>query len=260
MEEKKKLKIIPVKQMLLFVISGVLLVFSVANIITPGMNSAEYIVYFVNLCVLLYAVFYDKCQQLFAHGILRVIRIIWRSVFAILLAMAIFMNIVSQLYQPDGTEKGIIVLGAPVSYTDSSRILDSRAMTAVTVANVYTDVPIILSGGGPTKEAFSEADYMAAVMVFYNVPAERLIVESNSMTTAENFINTATVLKSENMSLDDPYLVITSSFHCYRVMEYARAAGFKEIHFMPVLPDLQDIPAWYLRECIAIVNYWITGK
>ncbi|MCF0229563.1 MAG: YdcF family protein [Parasporobacterium sp.] len=260
MEERKKLKIIPGKQIIILFLAGTLAVYNTATLIEPGMNPTEYLVLFINICLLLYGIFFDWCQKIFAHGILRAVRIIWRCLFVLIAAMGIFMAVVYTGNNPDGDEKAIIVLGAPVSENNISRILTDRVSVAFLLANGMPDVPVILSGGGENAKVVSEAGFLAVVMEFCGIDPDRLILEDKSMTTAENFINTAKILQDNGYSLDDSYVVVSSTFHCYRAKEYAKAAGMDNIHFVGVMPELQDIPSWYLREIIAIINYWFTGK
>ncbi len=78
---------------------------------------------------------------------------------------------------------------------------------------------IMVSGGGRPAEATAGKGYLIA----NGIPADRILTESESCSTAENIINSKAILARAGES--DPILLITNGFHLKRALTIAEQQG-----------------------------------
>jgi uncharacterized SAM-binding protein YcdF (DUF218 family) len=175
---------------------------------------------------------------------------------------------------------GIIVLGGG---EDLKRALSwqttelglggDRYIGAADLAKRYPQAPVIFSGGSGSvqlQNTGSESDLAKTLLTTIGIAAERLILESQSRNTYENFVNTRPLLPK----IDGTYLLVTSAFHMPRAVGIARQQGVKVIAYpvdyrsnseeyrywdFDLFDHLKSLePAW--REWIGLTVYYLTGK
>lgn len=141
------------------------------------------------------------------------------------------------------------------------------------LADHYPNAPVIFTGGSgqiKLQHMGTEASLAKQLLTIMGISPERLIIESNSRNTYENFKYTKQLLPKP----DGTYLLVTSAFHMPRAVGVARKFG---IHVVPYPVDFRSNsdsirswdfdfaghldslePAW--REWIGLTVYYITGK
>lgn len=113
---------------------------------------------------------------------------------------------------PDTDELCIVVLGFQLNPDGSMRDeLINRLTVALRSAEKYPNAYIVCTGGGTAYEndSATEAGEMAGWLEDHGIAKERIIVEDNSLTTAQNAIYTYDILVSDYPSVR--YLAIVSS-------------------------------------------------
>jgi len=113
---------------------------------------------------------------------------------------------------PDSDELCIVVLGFQLNPDGSMKNeLVNRLNVALNSAEKYPNAYIVCTGGGTASEngSATEAGEMAAWLEEHGVDKERIIVEDNSLSTAQNAIYTYDILISDYPSVR--YLAIVSS-------------------------------------------------
>lgn len=147
-----------------------------------------------------------------------------------------------------------------------------RYIAAKKLADLYPQIPVIFSGGsGSIQLQNTGAEGHLAQQVFNDLGLRpsRLIVESASRNTYENFRNTQPLLKPEGT-----YLLVTSAFHMPRSVGIARKQGIKVIaypvDFRSNSAELRRINFDFYdhlkaleagsREWIGLAAYYLTGK
>ncbi|MBT3504195.1 MAG: YdcF family protein [Piscirickettsiaceae bacterium] len=175
---------------------------------------------------------------------------------------------------------GIIVLGGgeqlKTSLSWQSAELGAggdRYIGAAILAKRYPTAPVIFTGGNSLLSFQGKGDQgniAQTVLTAVGIEKNRLIIESKSRNTNENFLFIRPLLP-ETMG---NYLLVTSAFHMPRAMGIARQQGLNVIAYpvdyrsnQPVLRQwsfnlyehLEVLePAW--REWIGLTVYYITGR
>lgn len=178
------------------------------------------------------------------------------------------------------TIDGIIVLGGgediqtTISWQQpQTGQAGDRYFGAAYLAGKYPHVPIIFTGGNNVLRFDARktpAQLSRQLLTQIGVDEQRLIIESQSRNTYENFLRLKTVLPKRN----GHYLLVTSAYHMPRSIGIAEKQGVTVIPY-PVdyrsqKADLRKInfalyeqlekleTAW--REWIGLTAYFITGK
>lgn len=116
---------------------------------------------------------------------------------------------------PDTNELCIVVLGFQLNPDGTMKDeLVERLSVALSSAEKYPKSYIVCTGGGTASEnpAASEAGEMAKWLVDHGVDKDRVIVEDNSITTAQNAIFTYDILTSLYPSVKK-IAIVSSDYH-----------------------------------------------
>lgn len=165
---------------------------------------------------------------------------------------------------PDGSPPdAVIVLGAGVNGTTPSLALQSRIDAAETYLNGtlagLPEVPVILSGGQGRGEEITEARCMYNVLTADGIAPERLHLEEKSTVTAENFRNSAALLRELGIDPDTAVVAyVTGNFHIYRAGLLAQDAGLWAFGVPARLPWRWLSANYYVREFFALGKLVLT--
>lgn len=152
----------------------------------------------------------------------------------------------------------LIVLGCGVKGTRPTLTLSRRLDRALEYLNENPDTLVIVSGGqGPTED-ISEADAMYNYLTERHLSPERIIKEDKSTSTEENFAYSKKII-DDLFPQGAKICYVTTYFHVYRAGLVAQKQGIDA--------DGMGSPGvWYitfndyLRECVGICVYALTGK
>lgn len=153
-----------------------------------------------------------------------------------------------------------------------------RYIGAAKLAKLYPNAPILFTGGSGSihlQNTSGESVIAETLLTTVGIDPVRLIIESSSRNTYENFKNSKPLLpKFSNGEANGTYLLVTSAFHMPRAVGIARQQKINVIAYpvdyrsnhasLRVLDfDLYDHlkalePAW--REWIGLTVYYFTGK
>ena len=139
-------------------------------------------------------------------------------------------------FADNGTVDGIIVLGGSydtVSHSYMSTIYlreDTEPVSVVPgLARQYPEARIIISGGmDPSVPGESEAAIVKKYYVSFGIAADRISIEEQSQTTAENARFTAAMVHPGPQTR---WLLVTSAYHMPRAIGAFRKAGFNVTGF-----------------------------
>ena len=141
------------------------------------------------------------------------------------------------------------------------------------MANYYPDAPVIFTGGSGSirlQNTAGEGALAKTLLTTVGIAEPRLIIESKSRNTYENFLYTQPLLPNANGT----YLLVTSAFHMPRSVGIARLQGINVIAYpvdyrsnsdalrtfdFDLFDHLKALePAW--REWVGLTVYYWTGK
>lgn len=176
---------------------------------------------------------------------------------------------------------GIIVLGGGEKLTQSlswhtQEIGDAgdRFIGAAVLAKHYPNAPIIYSGGSnllrPVQNGQNEVNIAQKLLTAIGISKDRLIIESQSRNTAENFL----FLKPKLPKLNGSYLLVTSAFHMPRAVGVARQQSINVIPYpVDFMTNKEPLRQWdfdYIghleildlawHEWLGLTAYYWTGK
>ena len=171
--------------------------------------------------------------------------------------LVVFLFIYGNTGSVTYNEDVVIVLGAGVRGEIVTRPLARRLDTAFYYWQRNPDAYIIVTGGLGNRATITEAEAMARYLVRRGMPREKILLEELSTSTYEN-------LKFAKEILDKHFpggfraVLVTNDFHIYRAVRTARGVGL-DVNRRGAYTDWYSWPVNYLREMLAVVNFWIFG-
>ena len=168
---------------------------------------------------------------------------------------------------PADNARWLIVLGAKVNGTTPSVEFQARLDKAAEyvrdadferlrtkTASLPPPVTIITTGGRGDDEGAAEGDVAARILIGLGFDESRILTESLSTTTLENFQNAKSLIVANGGTVFDDVVVVTSSFHLYRAIKLAKACGFNSVTGLGSTGLAVLLPHYYLREYAAIIK------
>lgn len=176
---------------------------------------------------------------------------------ALVVGVLVFILASGYSHQPTEPQEIMIILGAGLRKDTPSLMLQYRLDKAYEYWQENPQVLIVTTGGQGRDETCPEGYAMKKYLVDRGVPADQIISEEKSTSTEENFLFARQLLEQAGYSADQPTVVVTNAFHCYRGRQYALKAGFTQVTSLPAgIPFTAILPS-YLREVFAILYYWV---
>ena len=203
------------------------------------------------LCLLM-----DEWQRAFAP--LAFLRWLFRIGWIFLLGVTVFVAVYPYLPgapRADGTEKAMLVLGAPVLDGRPSGNLLSRADKAAEYVTAHPETDVILSGGKPNP--VTEAQAMLDRMREKGAPTSRVRLEERSLSTKENFEFSRALLEETGHSPREPLIVVTNEFHFFRMRYSAQKYGYTCLRFLPAPTPKRNAPICFFSEALLTIQYWL---
>jgi uncharacterized SAM-binding protein YcdF (DUF218 family) len=184
-------------------------------------------------------------------------------------------------WKPDGRPPdGIVVLGgainAEATVARGSLEMDQsgeRILTMLKLARQYPSARIVFSGGSGNLIAYSvsEAPIVGQLLEDFGVAKDRIILEGESRTTAENAEFTKRLVSPKP---GERWLLVTSAFHMPRSIGSFRKVGF-DVEAYPVdwrsqgwseafnpfdkMSDGLARADSAIHEWTGLIGYWVTG-
>ncbi|MDL2232681.1 YdcF family protein [Ruminococcaceae bacterium OttesenSCG-928-L11] len=160
---------------------------------------------------------------------------------------------------PATGEAVLVVLGAKVNGDEPSLMLRRRLNKAYDYMRDNPEVVCIVTGGQGADEEYPEADVMARYLLGRGIEEERILRESASTSTRENFLFAAAVCRDSGYPMDIPVIVVTDSFHQMRAFLFARSA-FPEAENYYALSSYTPwglFPSYWVRDMFGIIVAWL---
>ena len=150
----------------------------------------------------------------------------------------------------------VVVLGAGVNGTVPSLTLRTRLDATLDYLEEHPEMPVVLSGGQGPGEDITEARCMYEYLTQRGISPERILLEENSTSTAENFAFSKAVLEEAGVDVETELVAfVTNDFHMYRAGYLAVQEGYALAFGVPAqLPWRYLEVNYYVREAFALVK------
>lgn len=122
-----------------------------------------------------------------------------------------------------------------------------RFFEAARLSRIYPDTPVIFSGSSGEIHLKNDTLVSEYILVNLGINPARLIIESLSKNTYENFVFTKPILPKA----DGTYLLITSAFHMPRSVALAKE---NNISVIPYPVDYRSLHPWHRDQRISFYN------
>lgn len=231
----------------------------------------------------------------------RVPRALKRVIRACVLAAAVLVVITWSLILPHFRDRGktgadaVIVLGAQVYASGPSRVLRDRLDAAVSFLEENPDAVCVVSGCQGPNEPYPEAQGMQAYLIAHGIPEDRILMEDQARTTAENIALGMRMLEEKgiigsgavgapggisversgdaasgngenftsvegNGSKEDSVVLVTNDFHMFRALRIAKRQGLTDVTGLSAGSPRLYLLNNMLYESAAILKNWILRK
>ena len=130
---------------------------------------------------------------------------------------------------PQDESLGIVIMGFGLNADGSIRPeLEKRLQVGLTAARQYPNAALIVTGGATAQDSAStEAGMMKLWLIDHGIPADRILSEPRSYSTAQNALNVYRVLTKNRPEIQF-LAIITSDYHIYRsVLDFGTVSLFQ---------------------------------
>ena len=160
-----------------------------------------------------------------------------------------------------GEPQVMIVLGCQVKEDGPSILLRDRLDEALNYLEDHPDLTVGVSGGQGPDEPTSEAQAMADYLIANGVDGEKVLLETASHNTAQNFAYSKKQMDEAQIDYSDGILVVSNGFHLTRARMLAQRAGFEEVYTLAA--PTSHLPSrlhMYIREPLALVKSFVFDR
>ena len=240
---------------ILLLITGILSLISfVRGIFNSGLlNNTTLFLGGIATAIFGYCYFFEKLKKL---------KWLTTAIFAIIFAtvgFSVFLFAYGRRSLANFDEEVAIVLGAGIQDGVVGEMLAMRLDAAVYYHTRNPNALIIVSGGLGHREYITEAEAMARYLVERGVNPRVILLEGLAYSTYSNMRYSSEIISSE---FDAPprAVVITSDFHIFRSVRFARQAGIYDVTFHSSSTPLLSAPFAYVREVASVIKMWLIGR
>ena len=233
---------------LLLCLAGVLSLANIYLLLRVSNPTAGFLVQGVLSVVLI-------CYGIFFNKIPKPVHFMSAAFAVTFVAFVIFIFAYGNTSNADGTEEIVIVLGAGVIEDRITRPLARRLDQALYFWQDNPHATIVVTGGLGSRATVTEAEAMFMYLVERGVPSVNILREDTSTSTYENlkFANELFALQEKSV------VIISNDFHLFRATQTARRIGYEDVRRIGAYTTWYSVPVNYLREVLALLNFWIRG-
>ncbi|MCC8161300.1 MAG: YdcF family protein [Oscillospiraceae bacterium] len=214
-----------------------------------SMGAGEAIIVAIGIIFILWSSFYDAFKE---KGFLKFLKGLFIFGMSALVLYSCFICGFGIMDNSTYDEEYVVVLGAGLNGSEPSLVLRERLEKTVEYLSKNDYATVIVSGGQGKGETISEALAMQNYLVSRGISDDRIILETESASTYENFEFSKPVL-------DGGVVFITSEFHIARSILMAKLNGIDAAHISASTP-ITLLPVSCAREAaaqIASIRYYI---
>ncbi len=143
----------------------------------------------------------------------------------------------------------IVVLGSGINGTRVTPLLAARIEKGIDLLSYNPNAVLIMSGGQGPGEDIPESEAMAAYAVDKGVDKERIVVETQSVSTQENLLFSRKLMRKEKPKI----VIVTTAYHVFRALLLAKQQAIKCVGFGAKTKWYFTLNAW-LREFVGYLQ------
>lgn len=245
------------RECILYLAAAFLTIYGISLVVTSNFNMGNLLVWILAAAVDIYAIWHRPLDLWFKTGVGRAVWWVLLAGCVFMAGMLAFVAISGYTSPARGNEKVVVVLGAGLRKDRPSLLLRYRLDAAYDYAMKNTGAVVVTTGGQGMGETVPEGQAMRDYLVNRGLAPERIIAETKSTSTEENFRFAKTLLAERGIGADEPSVYVSNAFHCYRAGQYAKREGFTDARAVPAGISLRSVPTCYLREVFAVLYYWV---
>jgi uncharacterized SAM-binding protein YcdF (DUF218 family) len=248
----KKINII---QVISFIIGFVLTINGLLLFLRTNFNLGNALTLILGLVFVIYSKYFDWINKKLPKWI--------KSFFVLGLIIALFFTSFLFVYGLNDNvqynEDAIIVLGAAVQGDIPSRSLADRLNTAIKYHKENPEAVIVVSGGKGPQENVTEAYAMEQFLIKNGVSKDKIIKEEKATSTYENFLYSKEIL-DKNLEAGYKVSFVSNEYHIYRARGIAKKIGLTNVTHIHSNTVWHSVVTGTLRECLAVVKFWVLGR
>lgn len=247
---------------ILLVLSGLLLIADAVFVMgRSSMNLGVMLPLVAGIPLLLFGFFLPGVKKLVRRS--RIVRAAAFLISLVYLLSALTFAVTTGLIlfnsaEPADGADALIVLGGGIRGRTPTLSLKYRLDAAMEYLDRNPGTLAIVSGGRGADEEVSEAEVMRDYLAARGVPEDRIVMEDRSSSTEENFRFSKAII-DERIGKDAAVVFATNRFHVFRSELVAKREGLAA-EGIPAHGVWYITPNDYMRECVAIVIYFLKGK
>lgn len=185
-----------------------------------------------------------------------------RAALCLLLALGIIacggisVIMVRAIHNAPGPAATVVALGCKVYGGEPSLMLQRRLDAALEYLDAHPDAPVVCSGGKGGGDVYSEAEVMAAYLTRHGVAAQRIYLEDQSVSTAQNIAFSAAIIRENGLPIQAA--IATDGFHQLRGQIYAGKNGL-DGRALPARTPWGIAPSYWVREWFGVAKAVLIG-
>ena len=206
------------------------------------------------------------------------------------LCMAVFLTVEAVVFAagrkaPAEDAEYVIVLGAQVRGEVPTLVLSARIRAAAEYLKEHPQAIAVASGGKGSGENISEAEAIRRGLVRLGIAEERILLEDQSTSTAENLRFSAEVIQRYERSragevvasdgagtdastdtgnpirfVSKEVVLVTNDFHVFRAVKLAKNLGYTDVTGLGATEFFAVTIQYYVREFFAITKEALSGN
>ncbi|MBQ9768032.1 MAG: YdcF family protein [Lachnospiraceae bacterium] len=201
--------------------------------------------------------------------------------------MAAFLMVEALIFSagrktPESAAEYVVVLGAQVRGETPTLVLNARIKAAAEYLKEHPNAIVIASGGQGSGESISEAEAIKRGLVRLGIDEERILLEDESTSTAENLRFSAEIIRkaewSENGTcikqpeectaveegkiffVPEKVVLVTNDFHVFRATHLAENLGYSQVSGLGSEEFFAVTIQYYVREFFAVGKELLQGN
>jgi uncharacterized SAM-binding protein YcdF (DUF218 family) len=245
---------------IIIAILGITLIvyFICVSLVWGRFDNFNFLMDIVGLLLIIISINFQKISEIITKRS-RFIKIVLKAVFlCFILSFIITEGII--IYNMNGVLKRnvdyVIVLGCQVDGSIPSIPLMLRINVAYKYLKENLKTNVVVNGVKGRGENISEAEAMKNVLIRSGINAERIFIENNATSTKENLIFSDKLYNLSNKNI----IIVSSDYHMFRALSMAKKLKYKNAVGLPCKSQLSMLPAYLVREYVAVMYYKFLGR